>query len=342
MGQREGVVAKVLSAALLAAATACHDGPAALDGSVRPDSVGTFRSLVGRYSATPIATVDSLSSVVLNDGGQVAGVLRLSDGSLRTMRWTAGRIDTLQSTPGQNLQVTGIDNAGNVVGSINGKVARWPAGSVAPSLLLGADVVPLGIGVSSGGTILVSTGSRYFVLRGETVDTVQDAVASGAIFRLVDDAGDVAGNASLSLYPPAYLRYADGVVKTYSSGRGFVGPAAINNHGVVIGAAEIIPGQARAPVRFDSTTYVDLRTVYGSSLNTVYDINDDGWMIGKIGTDYRLLSDGNLVSVDSLLADSGLHVSGTYALSNSGQILATVKDAANVIRYTLLTPKTGR
>jgi hypothetical protein len=257
------------------------------------------------------------------------------------MRWTAGRIDTLQSTPTQNLQVAGIDNAGNVVGSINGKVARWPAGSVAPSLLLGADIVPRGIGVSNGGTILVSTGSRYFVIRGEMVDTVQDAVSS-AIFRLVDDAGDVAGNSSLSLYPPAYLRYANGVVKTYSSGRGFVGPAAINNHGVVVGAAEIVPGQPRAPVQFDSATYVDLRTVYGSSLNTVYDINDDGWMIGKIGTDYHLLSDGNLVSVDSLLADSGLHVSGTYALSNSGQILATVKDAANVMRYALLTPKTGR
>ena len=134
MGRREGTVAKVLSAAFLAATTACHDGPAAVDGGVGPDSVGTLRGLVGRYSATPIAPVDSLWSVVLNDGGQVAGVLRLSDGSPRAMRWTAGRIDTLQSTPTQNLQVAGIDNAGNVVGSINGKVARWPAGSTINSM----------------------------------------------------------------------------------------------------------------------------------------------------------------------------------------------------------------
>jgi hypothetical protein len=64
----------------------------------------------------------------------------------------------------------------------------------------------------------------------------------------------VAGSESLALYPPAYVRYANGVVKRYSSGRGFVGPTAMNNHGVVIGSAEIIPGQPRAPVRFDSAT----------------------------------------------------------------------------------------
>jgi hypothetical protein len=86
---------------------------------------------------------------------------------------------------------------------------------------------------------------------------------------------------------------------------------------------------------------VDLRTVYGSSLTAVYGINDDGWMVGQAGADYRLLSDGNMVSIQTLLADPRLTVSGAYALNNSRQILATVKGTDNVVSFVLLTPRAG-
>jgi hypothetical protein len=248
----------------------------------RSDTASAYLAVMGpAYVAGPLMTFSTESGEItrMNDSGQVAGNLILGDGTRRAFRWTGAHVDTLSSIS-RRFGVAGIDNAGNVVGFVNGQPVRWRPGapSEEPVLPFAFQSLPW-LAMSRGGTTLVGTSNgRAYLVRAGHLDSVQ-TTARFPTYNAVNDAGDFTGqDLTGSPYPHAYFHYASGSEKVFAlGGRGFTQPIAINNRGIVVGYAEANPiGSGSHPISYDGNTVVDLTVAYGKSVGFPIDINDDG------------------------------------------------------------------
>lgn len=303
----------------------------------------------GPYSVAGVVDVTTdYYDLGMNDSGQVYATVTLGDGTKRAVRWTAGKIDTLQYGGAATI-ASGIASSGTVVGMSGSTAVLWRAGSTNGESILGDAGSGISPRISSGGTIVVTDTTQpprfsfnynHFIVRNGAIERRATHVYTA---EAVDDAGDYVGLDILnSMYPEGLIHYADDHIGVFG-GRG-TSIGGMNNHGAVaLNAGLSGSDPIYRPMLFDGSSQIVLSNVY-KTLVFVSRINDAGWISGGssannggIASSPALGIGGALAPLQSLLADQSLHADAIVTLSNSGRILARITGADGP-RLVVLTP----
>jgi probable HAF family extracellular repeat protein len=278
-------------------------------------SDGTVISRAFRWSpATGTQNLGTLpgggpsSGYGINDAGQVVGSASLNSGGSRAFRYTdgVGMVD-LGVLPGQtNSTARAINNAGQVTGTstnspLPGVPFRYTDGVGMQSLGLppGATGASSGTAINSRGlvatTASVSGVSRAFRYTDGTGWQDLGSFGGGTSASAINDAGQVAGSASLGNGVTHAFLYTDGVgMRDLGALPGGVNSFALglNGLGHAVGEGRVAgPGSALHALLFKDGTVTDLNSLIspqsGWLLISAVDINDNGWIIGTGGLNGR-------------------------------------------------------
>jgi uncharacterized membrane protein len=299
----------------------------------------------GPYSVAAVVDLTPVSAIQgMNDSGQVYATIVLADKTTRALRWTAGRIDTLQYG-GAATMATGMDASGLVVGMSGSTAVLWRPGMTEGESILGNTGTGALPRISSGGTIVLNDPValpqfqyNHFVVKGGVIEQSLSQIRAADA---VDDAGDYMGIAARGeLYPPGIVHYADGHV-SFFGGRG-TDATGMNNHAAVVCNAGISGSDpAYRPMLFDGRTQAVLSDSL-TTLSVVLGINDAGWIQGLFVSTLQtrqpaLVVGGAAVPFQSLLADQSLVLNDPIGLSNSDRVLARVTGTGGSY-YVILRP----
>jgi probable HAF family extracellular repeat protein len=111
---------------------------------VRPSAINNAGQVAGDYDVTPTlahafvwtngaandlgtipGTGNTSIATAINDAGQIAGTSMTPGGGSKAVRWTNGALTILDNSA-TGSQASGMNAAGEVVGSLGGKAALWP------------------------------------------------------------------------------------------------------------------------------------------------------------------------------------------------------------------------
>ena len=293
----------------------------------------------------------------VHDRGDVVGYLQASNPSReRPFHWSAATGLTLippavVGSAGEGWAYD-VNNAGDVVGSLDGRPFLWsPAGGFRPLTIVDGRalaVSDLGVIVGEEGTITPSTSVRGFRLLPD--GTVQRAAVPGFEFGSAVDV-NAGGDAIVRAGLLGHMWRADGGISTLPSlpgGSGIADPAALNDLGWVVGVSDTRPF-----LWTPDGTMLDLGVLPGGGYTRAVGLNNAGLVVGssEIGVEdesraFVWSSESGLVRLDDLHApgdgwilrhaaevnESGVIVgSGWYQGQWSGFLLTPVPEPAAAI-----------
>jgi hypothetical protein len=283
----------------------------------------------------------------LNNSGQV---LVTADGNgWKPIVWTSGGFTEITDTlagGGGSVNVSGINDAGQVAGTVNNGAQAfvWSAGTMSEiSNPIGAgQMFPSAINNSGAVVSEVFSGESTFLVKssGGGSVTLQADESTYPTVQAINDAGQSVGSAYDSgsglTRATRWDAAGNASVITVPNMDGNAYAQSINNSGVVAGSfTNLVFGFIEVETAFvwDGVTAISLGSLLASEMQSsvAYDVNDFGQVVGHAYGGF-LYTDGDLYDLDELAADlmgeegvtSGfLSLNQAYHINNLGQIVGT-------------------
>ncbi|QJU58718.1 PEPxxWA-CTERM sorting domain-containing protein [Sphingomonas sp. AP4-R1] len=328
-------------------------------------AVGALLGMIGvagaaqavQYSVTDLGALGAFGLArVLNDKGQVAGTITTAGDGSQAFLWSNG-VMTILPLPGDpgpgrvaHTDVSGINASGAVVGTTVGigsmgyQGTLWSGGSVTGLGTLPNDNESYADGINDAGVIVGAVG--YF--GGLEVATYDGAWAKSPVLPgtsytgyngrgAINNRGWYVVNVEHVPRPPecgctaasgAYL-FKDGEVINLGlfPGHNFLAVSAINDDGMITGAADVGNLETHA-FYYDDGALVDMGGFLGG-YSSAAGINNLGQIVGAGGNSAShpsavafLWEQGVYTNLNDLIApDSGWTLTGAYDINNVGQIV---------------------
>lgn len=235
----------------------------------------------------------------INDLGQVTGFQNNS--AYRSFLYANGNISSIVSSAGTNIQAYGINNNGQIVGTM-----------VVPNID-GSGLTQHAF-LYSGGVL-------------KDIDNFTLAANSNSYAYGINDSGQVVG-ISYGV-PTRAFQYSNGVMTDIGSLGTFsgvknCGANAINNNGQITGNCNVADG-SHHPFMYSNGSMIDLGAL--AVLTIPLGMNNKGDIVGYTSGDYTnfrafLYSNGKLTYLDDLLPPgSGWKLSSAWGINDAGQIV---------------------
>ncbi|NHZ63222.1 HAF repeat-containing protein [Massilia genomosp. 1] len=256
--------------------------------------------LGGEASARPhplgIAAPPGESTIAydMNAAGQVAAVLEDGDGNTRGVLFEKGKVTDLGSRGGKHSDARGINDRGQIIGSVRNKNGSWNAfmfhrdsgmriigtlgGPSSYGMGLNQDGVAVGFADIPGGDwhAFIDDGGGTLQDLGTLGGKISYASGINKHRHVVGTAANEQGLRHAFLYTPA-----GGMVDLGTLGGRQSSAMAINDAGMVVGASETRERRWRA-FTHDGKRMVDLGALIGNYNSFATDINNAGHVVGTV------------------------------------------------------------
>lgn len=273
----------------------------------------------------------------MNAAGQVAAVLEDGDGNTRGVLFEKGQITDLGARGGMHSDARGINDRGQIIGSVRNKDGTWNAfvfhrdtgmrtigtlgGPSSYGMGLNQDGIAVGFADIPGGDwhAFIDDGSGALRDLGTLGGNVSYASAINKHRHVVGTAANERGLRHAFLYTPE-----KGMVDLGTLGGRQSSAMAINDMGVVVGASETRDLRWRAFVH-DGKRMVDLGALIGNYNSFATDINNAGHVVGTVLVGTERMS---FVWRDNKMTlhrgGQGLHL--TNAINERGVVIGATYD----------------
>jgi probable HAF family extracellular repeat protein len=307
---------------------------------------------LGTLSAYPHA---DYGAVAINDRGQVVGVLTTSGGEIRSFLWWHGAMTDL-GLPGDQSEVKGINNAGQVIGTYHPSSAPCGPGCHGFRAFVWDRGVKTDLGTLGGVDILASAineagqivgiwvkadrSSHGFIWERGVMRDLGDLGGDWTVPGAINNAGRVAGTSKTADGKNHAFLWTNGVITDL--GERPSDAAGINNRGQVIGGGWTSTGEFHGFLWTRGVT-TDLGTLGGTG-SAVGAINDRGQVVGTSRTaDDRahafLWFRGSMTDLSNFSDDmSGLLINNAGDVA--GEMWAQQQDHAFIWSHGMLTDLT--
>jgi probable HAF family extracellular repeat protein len=287
-------------------------GQAAVTFSKSSDPSSSMATLFSNGTRIGLGTFgpsDESIATAINNSGQVTGYDYLSTRQAQShaFLYSNGKMRDITSASmfPFGTTATGINDSGEVVGY------GWPNGAVNHAFLFsGGRMIDLG------------------TLGGGRFDT--------SVALAINDAGQVVGNSTTASGQNHAFLYSNGTMTDLGvpSGADGSNAAAINANGQIVG--EFFIGASSHAALYSDGEWTDL----GAGV-TATAINLSGQIVGSTGFDGTgmIYHNGKFVDLNTLISpDSGFHITGAFAINDSGEILCNATTVGADLHAVLLTP----
>lgn len=239
-----------------------------------------------------------------------------------------------------DFQATNINNAGQVVGTINNAAAVWTPGGTSDINALAPG--SFGTAINNRGHIgLGWAGDAYIYSPDALRDIGRLGIWGASYITALNDVGQAAGNAQLGFGESGRgFVFSDGIVRTIPTlGGDWSQASAINNHGQVAGIATIDSTEFFNPTRtaivFQDGVLHDIGGL-GGLISEAYDINEAGQVVGMSETtpDYKSDEGHAFLYEGGVMADLGFLGNGIRAralgINNAGMAVGASEWSADL------------
>jgi probable HAF family extracellular repeat protein len=279
-----------------------------------------------------------LQSPVINDQGQVAGVID-SSGTPLPFIWKDGVRTDLPNLPGATrVSVTGINSSGQVVGYSdaadgNTYAVTWQGGVIS-KLNSEQGNVAFAFGINDSGLIVGAIAERPVLWDGDSVTDL--GAPNGTAALGINNSGVISGGRPLGgpIAPVGFL-WQNGTL-TDLGPQGVCVGTAINDEGVTAGIIQFPIG---GKISYHAMTYQngvvsDLGAIPGGIASIATGINDLGQVIGvgdMNGASPFIWQAGQMTELQSLLPQDSpwLLFGGVSDINNHGQIVGIALNRSN-------------
>lgn len=278
-----------------------------------------------------------VESLVMNELGQLAGT---AGDESRPFFWDgAQRVDLAPA--GTGVAPLDLNEAGQVVGSVDRHAFVWQGGVLTDIHALGQESIAWGVNASGAvsGTIRFANGTRHAFVWQNGVMTDLGTYPGGTLSEGIDinDAGDLAvtGNILPQLFQRAML-LRDGVWTDVGTLGGDQSTAwALNDAAQLVGDSQIAGSTAQRAFLYAGGAPIDLG-VLGGTHSTARSINDAGQIVG-----YSTISMGSsdqhgflhdcrgMSDLNDLVASPLTLRAGDYRINDAGQIAVVAENRAD-------------
>ncbi|NHZ41717.1 HAF repeat-containing protein [Massilia aquatica] len=265
-----------------------------------PACLAVLILLGGEASARPlslgIAALPGESTIAydMNGAGQVAAVLEDVDGNTRGVLFEKGKITDLGTRGGKHSDARGINERGQIIGSVRNKDGTWNAflfhrdsgmrvigtlgGPSSYGMALNQDGVAVGFADIPGGDwhAFIDDGAGQLQDLGTLGGNISYASAVNKHRHVAGTAANEHGLRHAFLYTPE-----NGMVDLGTLGGRQSSALAVNDAGVVVGASETADRRWRAFMH-DGKRMVDLGALIGNYNSFATDINNAGHVVGTV------------------------------------------------------------
>lgn len=293
---------------------------------------------IARAGLMPIYSVNALGTafpIGINDAGQIAGNMLMSDGQYRAVIYSSGTVQFLGSLDGSYSHAVDINNAGDVVG-----YAEVAGGGQAAFIYTNGIMARIE-GLGNSGSWAYAIGNH-----GEVVGTANGGLHGGYAFLSssnaikplaelstalgINESGVIVGSLSNSHITQHAATYTSGVVQDLGTlGGNYSVARKINENQQIIGVSYLAGDVATHAFLYSSGVIVDLGALGGVN-SDAFDINDAGQVVGDVagkiypggGTAF-IYSNGSMSDLNTLIDPVlGWTIYQARGINDSGQIAA--------------------